>query len=248
MCILTPLRAARHRGELGLLRARAITFDLGGTLDGPGTAWGPRFLALYRAAGVDAPEYLVTRAFHDADDHLHERHDLRGLDLLETVRLQVADTLGNLGRKGAGLAEGVAQAFVRDARAALRDARPLLEALGSSFSLGVVSNNYGNLKSVLEREGLSHLFATVIDSRELGFEKPDARIFFAACAELHVPAALVVHVGDSLKRDVGGARAAGLQAVWFAPEDAAGEVPEPGTVRIRRLSEIQALIRPVRAA
>ncbi len=78
---------------------RALTFDVGGTLDAPGVAWRPRFERLYREVGVlvAGGEERFARAFYDADDHLHERHALAGKDLAATVRHQVDDVLANLG-------------------------------------------------------------------------------------------------------------------------------------------------------
>jgi HAD superfamily hydrolase (TIGR01509 family) len=223
---------------------RAITFDVGGTLDGPGIPWRPRFEALYRAEGVDDPAERLARAFYDADDHLHERHSLAGLDLARTVELQVADTLANLGRPSAALGARVTTGFVREARRALRAARPVLERLRAHFRLGVVSNHYGNLRDVLRHEGLLDLFQVVIDSREAGFEKPDPRIFLAACDALGTKPERVAHVGDSIPRDVKGAQAAGLVPVWFAPEGIEGDA---GCLRIRRLDELEQLLSPVSA-
>jgi len=230
-----------------LLPVRAITFDVGGTLDGPGLPWRPRFEALYRAEAMEEPAERLARAFYDADDHLHERHALSGLDLRGTVELQVADTLSGLGRSSPALVERVAGAFVRDARRAFRSARPVLERLRSHFRLGVVSNFYGNLRDVLRHEGLLDLFQVVVDSREAGFEKPDPRIFLAACDALGVSPERTAHVGDSVPRDVEGARGAGLIPIWFAPEGVEA-VAEPSVLRIRQLDELERVLRPVPAA
>lgn len=224
-----------------MLAARALTFDVGGTLDGPGIPWRPRLEPWYRAGGVvDSPEQLA-RAFYDADDHLHERHSLAGLDLRATVELQVADTLANLGRRDARLVERIADRFVREARASFAATRPLLERLARAMPLGIVSNFYGNLRDVLRHEGLLELFQVVIDSREVGFEKPDRRIFLAATSALGVAPAKVAHVGDSLPRDVKGARDAGLVPVWYAPQADDDACPER-TLRIRELGELETLL------
>ncbi|MEZ0229729.1 MAG: HAD family hydrolase [Planctomycetota bacterium] len=227
---------------LTLHLVRAITFDVGGTLDGPGVPWRPRFETLYRQEGLREPAEVLARAFYDADDHLHERHALAGLDLEATVRLQVADTLENLGRRSPALVDRVAGAFVRESRAAFGAARPILERLRRDVKLGVVSNSYGNLRDVLRHEGLLDFFQVVVDSREAGLEKPDARIFHAACDALGVAPARTAHVGDSVPRDVRGARAAGLLPIWFAPGAEPDLADEPSVVRIRRLDEIEAAL------
>src|SRR5256885_1908097 len=140
---------------MSFMQARGITFDVGGTLDGPGIPWRPRFFELYREHGVLVPgrEAALERAFYDADDNLPSRHRLACLDFAATVRLQVEDTLANFGAPDAALAGRVASAFVEESRATLREALPLLERLARRFRLGVVSNNFGNLKDVLRGEG-----------------------------------------------------------------------------------------------
>lgn len=229
------------------MQVRAITFDVGGTLDGPGVAWRPRFEALYRAEGVTESDEALARAFYDADDRLHEKHALAGLDLAATVRHQVTDTVENLGRTAPGLVERIVQGFLAEARAALRAARPVLERLRREFRLGVVSNSYGNLRDVLGHEGLLDLFEVVIDSREAGLDKPDPRIFLAACDRLGLRPAQVAHVGDSIPRDVKGARTAGLIPIWFAPDAIAGP-GEPGVLRVRSLDELDRVLAQVHVA
>lgn len=228
------------------IAVRAITFDVGGTLDGPGVPWRPRFEALYRGAGIAVADEVLARAFYDADDHLHERHALAGLDLEATVRLQVTDTLGRLGRSSPELIDRVTGAFVREARTSLSSARPLLERLRREFRLGIVSNSYGNLRDVIRLEGLLDLFDVVVDSREAGFEKPDPRIFHLACEALGAPPQRVAHVGDSVPRDVEGARGAGLVPVWYAPASIPGVAP--GATRIHRLEELEGILAAVNAA
>jgi putative hydrolase of the HAD superfamily len=240
---------------------KGLTLDVGGTLDGPGVAWRPRFERLYRGAGVieqDArSEDAFRRAFFDADDHLPDRHPLAGLGLSETVRHQVADTLENLGRPDARLADEIASAFIAECRDSFARARPILEGLASRLRLGIVSNFYGNLADVLRGEGLLELFRgdAVIDSRAVGFEKPDARIFHSACRGLGLAPAEVAHAGDSWPRDVMGAVGAGLVAIWLAPEDAragadsgSGRFWPPGILGIERLSDLEAVLAGERAS
>ena len=58
----------------------------------------------------------------------------------------------------------------------------------------------------------------VVDSTRAGVAKPDPAIFGVALEFLGVPASPAVrHVGDSLRSDVDGALAAGLQPVHFDP-------------------------------
>src|SRR5262249_15400979 len=107
---------------------------------------------------------------------------------------------------------------------------------------------YGNLRHVLDHEGLLSLFHVVIDSREVGFDKPDARIFAAACRALGVEPRRVAHVGDSYPRDVVGARPAGPAPGWFAPGHRRPAARDDGVVRVRSLDELEASLDEVGVA
>ena len=73
------------------------------------------------------------------------------------------------------------------------------------------------MKRCFARLGLARFFDTIVDSTEVGIEKPDVRIFEHALREMKVAAAEAVYVGDVFKVDVLGARAAGLRPILFDP-------------------------------
>ena len=78
----------------------------------------------------------------------------------------------------------------------------------------VISNSNGTARAKLERLGLASAFDFVIDSHDVGVEKPDPAIFRIALGRLGVEPRAVLHVGDFFHIDVAGARAAGLHA-WL---------------------------------
>jgi REG-2-like HAD superfamily hydrolase len=82
--------------------------------------------------------------------------------------------------------------------------------------VGIVSNWDTRLRGTLEALGLE--VDGVFCSGELGVEKPDSRLFGLACRTLGVTPSQALHVGDSLRCDVEGARAAGLSALHFGVE------------------------------
>src|SRR5207244_3184542 len=85
------------------------------------------------------------------------------------------------------------------------------------LTAGVISNSNGTIRAILRTLGLLPYLDFVLDSAELGVEKPDPRIFELALAEARVAAREAVHVGDLYSVDVHGARAAGLDAVLLDP-------------------------------
>jgi putative hydrolase of the HAD superfamily len=79
--------------------------------------------------------------------------------------------------------------------------------------LAVVSNWDERLPPLLDDLGVGCHLDTVVYSAALGIEKPDPRIFAEALRRLGIEAGEAVHVGDSLKEDVEGALAAGMEAL-----------------------------------
>jgi putative hydrolase of the HAD superfamily len=121
-----------------------------------------------------------------------------------------------------------------------------LAALG--LPMGVVSNSDGSVQAELRRLGVCHApngpgphpgvpVGVVVDSAVVGVAKPDPAIFSLALDAIGVPASgTVLHVGDSLRYDVAGARAAGLQPVHLDPH---GFCPAPdGHRHVRTLAEL----------
>jgi putative hydrolase of the HAD superfamily len=210
---------------------KSVLFDYGGTLDADGSTWLERFYPIYKENGVEFPRERFDRAFYDSDDLLPARHALAGLDLEATLRLQVHDVLDALAPERAGLTDKIAGRFAADSREQFRRLRPVLERLASRYRLGVVSNFYGNLDGILRAEGLRDLFSVVADSGVLGVIKPEPGIFLHAAEALGSAPAECVMVGDSIKRDMKGAAAAGMKTALISAASPAPEIGQDWTVR-----------------
>jgi putative hydrolase of the HAD superfamily len=144
----------------------------------------------------------------------------------------------------------------------VKDGLRALAALG--LPMGVVSNSDGSVEGDLRREGICYALSptgpgqtepgqagaepaagvpmgVIVDSAVVGVAKPDPRIFSFALEALGVPAdGTVLHVGDSLRYDVAGALAAGLQPVHMDPH---GLCPQPdGHPHVRSLAGLAELV------
>ena len=87
----------------------------------------------------------------------------------------------------------------------------LAELARMGLKLAVVSNWDARLPPLLDRLGFGERFAAIVYSSDVGVEKPDPRIFHAALDRLGVAPHEAVHVGDSVREDVEGALAAGME-------------------------------------
>jgi putative hydrolase of the HAD superfamily len=100
------------------------------------------------------------------------------------------------------------------------DAKPSLEAMRMRTSkIGLISNTGrtpgSSLRIFLERLDIMRFFDATIFSNEIGYRKPDRRIFEAAAQKLGTETAHGVHIGDNPEADVWGAKQAGMRAVLY---------------------------------
>ena len=96
-------------------------------------------------------------------------------------------------------------------------AREILEALhAKGYRLFAASNSFAHLqRSRLELAGVLPLFEDTFISIDIGYDKPDVRFYEEALRRCGLPPQSVLMVGDSMTTDILGARAAGLDAVFF---------------------------------
>lgn len=113
-----------------------------------------------------------------------------------------------------------AELFARFERADAWELRPgarevLAELRRRGLRIAVTSNWDRRLPRVLANLGLGAGIDAVVCSEEVGSAKPAEPIFLAACRDLELEPASVLHVGDAKIEDREGAQAAGLQALWL---------------------------------
>jgi putative hydrolase of the HAD superfamily len=100
----------------------------------------------------------------------------------------------------------------------------LARLAATGVALAVVSNSDGTVEALLADLGLAQVgdgpgtpVTAIVDSGVVGVDKPDPAIFSFALDALGLPAAAVVHVGDTVYADVDGATAAGIRPIHVDP-------------------------------
>ena len=203
---------------------RAVLFDAGGTLihmDAERTS---------RSAGIPYDAAAFGLAYDAALGQMRrwvlanpQSTDSERMPLfLEAILQQLGVPEGQRGKAAGAIAAEHRKANLWSKSA--EDAAGTLETLRTrGYRLAVVSNADGRVRGLLEEAGLLGYLEFVVDSAEIGVEKPDPRIFQAATARLDLPPSACAYVGDIYEIDVLGARAAGLTPILvgtgFAPED-----------------------------
>jgi len=96
-------------------------------------------------------------------------------------------------------------------------ARAAYLQVAKSYRVGILTNGFSEVqrKKLEQFQDLSKAASSVVISEDVGFLKPDRRLFEFAAERAGVPAEHILYVGDSLRSDMIGGREAGWQVCWF---------------------------------
>jgi putative hydrolase of the HAD superfamily len=201
------------------MRIKVISFDAGGTLLSPYPSVGAIYGERMAAHGLDIPADTLNARFREAfraargkpRDTLDADHEKQWWR--ELVRA-VIDGLGEPDDFHA-MFEDLWWSFAAAHRWRLHAGteETLCELRKRGYRLCLLSNWDGRLRPLLAELGLLDAFDEIVISCEVGFEKPDPRIFAHAQERFAVSAQEILHVGDSDWHDCKGAQNAGWQAI-----------------------------------
>jgi HAD superfamily hydrolase (TIGR01509 family) len=95
---------------------------------------------------------------------------------------------------------------------------PVLSQLRrAGYFLGVISNSDGRLTDKFADLQLTQYFDLILDSEDVGVEKPDPRLFHIGLRQSGLAASDALYIGDLYTVDVLAARRAGMQARLYDP-------------------------------
>ena len=139
---------------------------------------------------------------------------------MPTYRLRSwAAALEEVGVDDQALAAELAELFAIDRsrrHVVFAETEQILHELKKNFRLALITNGAPDIQGAkIDGSNLASFFETIIISGDHGFGKPDRRIFQLALDRLKVTAHEAVMIGDSLNRDIAGARDAGIRTVWI---------------------------------
>jgi FMN phosphatase YigB (HAD superfamily) len=232
----------------------ALLFDFGGTLDGP-AHWLDRFLASYRAAGIEISRAELDPAFeHATRIGYGATRVVARFGLTDLVRFLVGHQFEYLRKSGpeplratleasgpAGrhrFVETVTNSFVRETSAGLARSRDVIGTLKGRFTMGIVSNFYGNLDRILAEAKLDRFFAAVADSSRVQIFKPDPAIFEFALKKIQCAPESAAMIGDSLAKDCAPAHKLGIRTVWLRTGSQMGDDETSADITIRSIDEV----------
>jgi putative hydrolase of the HAD superfamily len=136
------------------------------------------------------------------------------------------------------------EATRRNRQRLLPGARELMEQLSSDYSLALLTNGAPDLqREKIAASGLESFFKAIAVSGEHGIGKPKPEIFYRLIGQLGVSAGEAVMVGNSLERDIAGARNAGIRSIWIRVPGSEEQAEVTPDHTITALVEIPAILK-----
>ena len=227
------------------MKVRAVIFDFLGTLAAVhGYSYEESMKKMYRSLTNDGFEMPYER-FREVYDQVHHKYQrIRYEKLVEvTNAVWLSEALNQLGFVTKPDDEAVKRAiniFFEDNLTSFRPrpcASETLRRLSESYSLALISNfTYAPvIYAGLRRLRFSKFFNAVLVSEDVGWRKPDPKIFEEALKRLNKIVEQTIFVGDNPAEDIQGAKNMGMKAVFvpsqfFTVEDVKGASPQPDII------------------
>ncbi len=214
---------------------KTYIFDYGGTLDTGGDHWGRVIWHAYERAGIPVGEEQFREAYVFAERKLGSEPIIKpSFTFRETLHTKLQIEMEHL-----GINEGLTKvlddlyALTQKQTAASRE---VLLKLRETATLALVSNFYGNLRTVLQEFHLDDLFTVVVESAAVGVRKPDPAIYRLALELIEERGKAtgrraklgnerreergeaVTVIGDSMKNDIQPAKELGLYTIQISGE------------------------------
>lgn len=127
-----------------------------------------------------------------------------------------------------------------DAVKVLRSVRDMGLRIGLISNTGMTPGT--TFRTYLSNTGMLDYFDTLTFSDEVRLSKPAEEIFLMTLRSLNASPGGTVHVGDSIRADVAGARKCGLKTVWIAGFSERGDPSDPATEPDETVDELSAVV------
>ena len=201
---------------------KVVLFDLDDTLFAHSAAVAAGVTAHRRALGgaiALADDAAELRRWHDLEEHHYHRYLDGEIGFIDQRIARATDFAAPF---GVALSPAQAHAwydqYFAEYRLAWRlhdDTVACLDAMPDA-RFGIITNGELDFQlPKLEAIGLLPRMEHVIASGDVGFTKPDARIFRHACNLFGIAPSEAAYVGDRFETDAMGAASAGLTGVWL---------------------------------
>ncbi len=161
-------------------------------------------------------------SFKTINTNLWDRYDLGEIHR-DVIRLERFDKiLKALGVDEYKLSLRISDEYVKESpkkKNLMPGAKETLDYLAAAdYQIYIITNGFDEIQSTkLISSGIEHYFLDVVTSQKAGHKKPAKEIFHFALNKGGHAAAEAIMIGDNLVTDIGGAKNASIDSVYFNP-------------------------------
>ena len=195
---------------------KGILIDFGGTIDSDGIHWFNAFSEAYSLV-ADLPKEQLWDAYVHTERTLGRNPIITpDFTFRQTLQIKIFLQCEYLQSKGVSISDVdqdtvLNYCYNKVVHHISAVSKPALEKI--QLPMVLVTNFYGNMHTVLEEFGLSHLFKDVVESSVVGLRKPDPEIFRLGVKALRLEPQETVMIGDSPDKDILPAQSIGCSTI-----------------------------------
>lgn len=231
-----------------MTKYKHIFFDLDRTLwdfDAAAEVAFERIYEQYHLKDLGIPNaHEFHEVYHPLNERLWELYREEKITKDELNRTRFVLPLEHYGIHDTALADHLSEDYVYWSPRIVRlvpGTMELLDYLKPKYHLHLITNGFQEVQDTkLSLSGMKPYFETLTVSEEVGVKKPNPEIFHYALRKAKATAEESLMIGDEMAVDIDGARAAGINQVFFNPskKEEAGE----RTFEVYNLLEIKNIL------
>ena len=230
------------------LKYKHVFFDLDRTLwdfDAAAEVAFERIYEKYNLKSLGIPSaHEFHEVYHPLNERLWELYREDKITKADLNRTRFLKPLEHYGIHDIELADHLSEDYVYWSPRIIRlvpGTMELLDYLKPKYHLHLITNGFQEVQHTkLSGSGLEPYFETLTVSEEVGVKKPNPEIFHYALRKAHATAEESIVIGDEMAVDIDGAKAAGIDQIFF---NAKGEKVEgERTHEVKSLLEIKQLL------
>ena len=117
----------------------------------------------------------------------------------------------------------------------------LKQCKAKGYQCHILSNHTPELPDLINYLGLNDYFEKLFNSAEIGYEKPNKRIYEYVLSKLDAEPCEALMIGDNFISDVSGARSNGIPAIWINRTGAFQKY----TLQVKELKEVIPMVNQI---
>lgn len=224
---------------------KVILIDLDNTLTDTEGNSRSAMLSMYNELGLSSqfpPFESFWEIYHKCNDDLWDRYRKGTITRERLNELRFSWPMSLMGVSDEDLSAKICEVFYKyflPLTGVVPGAYELLEYLSKKYRLAILSNGTKSSQIVkMKNFRFEPYFEKVFLSDDIGFPKPDVRIYQYALNVLNVSPEEALMIGDDFDGDIVGAANAGIEQVWLNQTNIANTSEVNPSLTIQTLSEL----------